>query len=416
MASPIIEFCNVSKSYLKNKKDFYKYFFKNKTQDNTFKHVLKDINLHINKGECLGIIGTNGAGKSTLLKLIAKIEKPSKGIININGKVRPILELGASFDYSLTGRENIFLSGLLLGYLKNDIEKKINEIINFSGIKDSIDNPLYFYSSGMIMRLAFAIQILTDPDILIIDEALSVGDFFFQQKCFKYINGLRKKKVTIIFVSHDMSIVRNLCSKVIHIKDGVIIDSGSAASVVSNYFNQSNNRKISKKVTSIPPKKNPVFGNNSFLYEWQSNDYLSENIKLFGIKAISLKTENEDQKLLINSNLIFEISSFVRSAHDKINIGFRNKLGLLITSIVIDNYDLKSSQFPCMRKFIVTFKLSLEAGVYSSKVVYTKNVNGNDKTLHVVDNIGPINILWQYDKNAPPFHGLVGLKHIIEKF
>lgn len=197
--------------------------------------ALNDITFEVGTGEVVGIIGKNGAGKSTTLGLIAGVLVPSSGGVKVVGRIAPLLELGAGFHHDLTGRENIVLNALLLGMEKKQVLSKMDEIISFSELEEFIDQPIRMYSSGMLSRLGFSIAIQTEPDILLIDEVLSVGDKDFQVKSTNKIREFKKKGVTIIFVSHDIESVRNLCDKVIWIEDHKLKMSGSVTEVLEEY-------------------------------------------------------------------------------------------------------------------------------------------------------------------------------------
>ena len=198
--------------------------------------ALENISFEVYKGDCFGIIGRNGAGKSTLLGLIAGVLKPDKGTIIVNGRISPLLELGAGFHPELTGRENIILNGVLLGMTKKEVLKKFDKIVEFSELEDFIDQPIRTFSSGMMMRLAFSVIAHLDPDILLIDEILAVGDVNFQKKCFKKIQEFKESKVTILFVSHDIDQVRNLCNRAMWIENHKIKFIGPADEVCDRYL------------------------------------------------------------------------------------------------------------------------------------------------------------------------------------
>lgn len=197
--------------------------------------ALSGISLCVHKSESLGIIGLNGAGKSTLLKVIAGVIKPVSGEVNVYGKVAPLIELGAGFDYELTARENIFLNTSILGFSKKEIEKKYERIVEFSEIKDFIYTPLKSFSSGMIARLGFSIATEVDPDILIIDEILAVGDEHFRKKSRERIIDFRKRGITILFVSHAMQEVKALCDRVVWLEHGRIRMAGNPEDVITEY-------------------------------------------------------------------------------------------------------------------------------------------------------------------------------------
>ena len=198
--------------------------------------VLKNINITINKGETVALIGTNGSGKSTLLKLMTRIIYPTKGTIETRGKLTSLLELGAGFHPDFTGRENIYFNAAIFGLTKQEIERRLDEIIEFSELGDFIDNPVRTYSSGMYMRLAFSIAINVDAEILLIDEILAVGDQHFQDKCFKKLTELKESDKTIVIVTHNLSQVEQLCNRAIWIKDGSIEMDSKPSEVVKKYI------------------------------------------------------------------------------------------------------------------------------------------------------------------------------------
>lgn len=197
--------------------------------------VLKGINLNIKKGEVVGLIGTNGSGKSTLLKLMTKILYPNKGTIEINGKLTSLLELGAGFHPDFSGRENIYFNASIFGLTKKQIDEKLNDIIEFSELEKYIDNPVRTYSSGMFMRLAFAVAINVNADILLVDEILSVGDEHFQNKCIEKMLDLKKQGKTMVFVTHSMQTVEKLCDRAVWLCNGKIQMDGDVNQVIEKY-------------------------------------------------------------------------------------------------------------------------------------------------------------------------------------
>jgi ABC-2 type transport system ATP-binding protein len=197
--------------------------------------ALDDVSLHIKKGEVFGIIGDNGAGKSTLLKLVARVLKPTNGRVWVKGRVAPLLEFGAAFHQDLSGRENVFLNGALLGFTQKEMEEKFPRIVEFAGLGDFIDAPMRTYSSGMWARLGFAIATDVEPDILIVDEVLSVGDEAFQIKSYARMEQFRKQGATILFVSHSMDVINGMCQQVAWIDHGRLQMVGEAADVIKAY-------------------------------------------------------------------------------------------------------------------------------------------------------------------------------------
>ena len=213
--------------------------------------ALKDVSFAVERGKTVGIIGPNGSGKSTVLKLITRILEPTSGQVVVQGRVSALIELGAGFHPDLTGRENVYLNGSLLGFSRKEMKAKFDSIVAFSELEKFIDVPIKHYSSGMHMRLGFAVAIHVDPDVLLIDEILAVGDQAFQNKCLGKIGELKRQGVTILFVSHDLEAVRNLCTSAIWLENGVIQERGTTDRVIDSYLNN---------VTTAPPSSPPTLG------------------------------------------------------------------------------------------------------------------------------------------------------------
>ncbi|WGS88444.1 ABC transporter ATP-binding protein [Methylomonas sp. UP202] len=223
--------------------------------------ALQDINFEIKHGDRVGIIGRNGAGKSTLLKILSRITNPSTGKITINGRVSSLLEVGTGFHPELTGRENIFLNGAILGMRKQEIQKKFDEIVDFAEVEKFLDTPVKHYSSGMYVRLAFSVAAHLEPDILIVDEVLSVGDSQFQKKCFEKMQEFNSKNITVIFVSHNMAIISELCTKGLLIKDGELKAVCSINECIDGYYKDYNEKTnfIQWSADSTPRNNKIVF-------------------------------------------------------------------------------------------------------------------------------------------------------------
>ncbi|MGN1107359.1 MAG: ABC transporter ATP-binding protein [Huintestinicola sp.] len=200
--------------------------------------ALENISFNVKKGEVVGLVGLNGSGKSTLLKIIAGVMKPTKGSVSVNGTIAPLIEVGAGFNPNLSGRENIFLNGMLLGYSKKYLQEHTQEIIDFAEIGEFIDVPLKNYSSGMRSRLGFAIATTVRPQILIVDEVLSVGDFKFKEKCHKRIQEMMANDTTVLIVSHSINQVKELCSRCIWLEKGHMVMDGPSQEVCDKYSKQ----------------------------------------------------------------------------------------------------------------------------------------------------------------------------------
>jgi len=199
-------------------------------------NALNDISFDVKRGEAFGIIGRNGSGKSTLLQIVCRILQPTSGTVDTNGRISALLELGAGFNPEFTGRENVYINGKILGFTDVEIDARFDEISKFADIGEFLDQPVKVYSSGMVLRLAFAVQVCVEPDLLIIDEALSVGDIFFQQKCFSRMHEIISGGTTCLFVSHDTAAVQNLCRRAMLLNRGKISFIGDAKETVSRYF------------------------------------------------------------------------------------------------------------------------------------------------------------------------------------
>lgn len=239
----VIKFDHVTKQFSKNShktfKEFLPALFKGEQTKESFT-ALDDISFEIQKGETVGIIGPNGSGKSTILKLIAGVMSPNKGKVTVHGNISPLIELGAGFHPELTGRENIFLNGAILGLSQKEIAANLKSIIDFAELQEFIDQPVKHYSSGMYMRLAFAVAVHTHPEILLVDEILAVGDTAFQKKCFKRMEEFQKSKdVTIIFVSHSLGQVEKFCSRSIYINNHHLLYDGKPIIANKKYISDS---------------------------------------------------------------------------------------------------------------------------------------------------------------------------------
>ncbi|MCP5107888.1 MAG: ABC transporter ATP-binding protein [bacterium] len=237
-----IEIKNISKKFktYHNKESNLKYVFLNllKGKRSTLHSVfwaLKDINFNIQKGKTIGFIGRNGSGKSTLLKLISRILYPDGGAIAAHGKISTLIELGSGFHPDLSGRENVYINASILGLSRAQVNEKFDEIVAFSGLEEFIDNPVKTYSSGMYVRLGFSVAINIDPDILLVDEVLAVGDEIFQRKCIEKINEFKKMGKTIVFVSHDLKTIEELCDQVFLLHNGRLVKEGKPVEVISEY-------------------------------------------------------------------------------------------------------------------------------------------------------------------------------------
>ena len=227
-----------------------------KTVDN--RKVLKDISFTVNKGETIGIIGKNGCGKSTLLKLLSKIIYPDSGNIQINGRVSSLIELGAGFHPDMSGRENLYTNASILGLEKKEIDRKFDNILEFSELREFIDNPVRTYSSGMYLRLAFSVAVNVEPDILLIDEILSVGDINFQKKSFNKIKEIKKNGATIVIVSHSLGQIEELCSRCIWLDNGYVKEIGESKEINEKYRENMEEKRLRKYYKEINKENSPI--------------------------------------------------------------------------------------------------------------------------------------------------------------
>ena len=329
-------------------------------------HALNDINFDVLKGECVGIIGPNGAGKSTLLKMLAGVLTPTSGSVNVTGRVASLLELGAGFNPELSGRENIFFQGALLGIPKSEMAKNVEKIINFADIGEFIDQPVRVYSSGMFVRLAFSVMIHSQPEILIVDEALAVGDVRFQKKCVDFMRNFRDAGNTILFVSHDIYTVKAFCSRVILINKGRVEMDG-APEIVANHYHQlmfPTQHDITKQILPDNPKDELINVDNSVhtLHAdlsdtdlmWGSGSATIDHIMINGVRKPNLISW--DNPLLIQLQISWNYDEVLEiilreQVESKLLVGCRleNSSGIVITNFtnsVLPNVAFDISKVP----------------------------------------------------------------------
>lgn len=389
--------------------------------------ALKDVNFEIKRGEAIAIIGRNGGGKSTLLEILTGTLTPTTGEVTVNGRVSALLELGSGFNPEYSGRDNVIINGLLLGLSKEDILNRFEEIEAFAEIGTAIDRPVKTYSSGMMMRLAFSVQVLCDPDILIIDEALSVGDFFFQQKCLNHIRKLCSKGVTLLFVSHDMGAVLQICQSAIFLKHGRIVSTGRAEMVTHKYFADDVNSKEHKDTSGLMAS---VTHENSAVPEmdcdtvskgklWVNPD-LTEK-KSSSLLSVSVLTENEMPSSAFRIGDIVKIiveylPNDIHCTH--INVGLKDKYGK--TCAATGTAQLGKSGLVAVKNAVsvhvmFSIKLLIEAGNYSIFIVmgYLQSPSHGER-LDATPDIGPIAVNWNYEEHTPPFIGPIGLPTQVE--
>ena len=342
-------------------------------------NALKNISFSVADGETLGIIGQNGAGKSTLLKILIGILLPDSGSIHIDGKITGLLELGTGFNAEMTGLQNIYMNGTLLGMSNSEIKQKEDEIINFTELGYFIYEPLKTYSSGMVMRLAFSVAIHADPKCFLVDEALSVGDAYFQQKSMNKIREFRKNGGSIIFVSHDMNAVKMLCDRAILLDDGNIIEYGLPEDIVNSYNFIISLKSEKQKDMVLRKAENKSFG--TFDVE---------------IKNVEIKGEKSKSNIL-SSGEMAEISIIIFSKTEIANmtIGFviRDKFGQDIFGTNTFHHNLKidfkkNKEYKC----IIKMPLNIGAGKYNITVAVHSKDTHLEHCSHWVDNVADFEI------------------------
>jgi lipopolysaccharide transport system ATP-binding protein len=336
----VIKAVNLSKIYYlyENNKDRVKEVFNpfGKKYSRCF-YALNNVSFEIKKGEMVGIIGKNGAGKSTLLKIITGVLNQTSGTIEVKGNISALLELGAGFNPDMTGMENIFLMGALMGFSKEEMTNKVEAILKFADIGEFINQPVKTYSSGMMVRLAFAVQTQVNPDILIVDEALAVGDALFQKRCFQRINELVADGTTILFVSHDQELIRTMTNRAIFLVNGEIVEQGLSSDVILSYrkFLHNEERRYWEEISQ---QYNQKVKNNEIL---DGNSYGDMDAQIVDVKVFNEKME-EQNLFYPKEKIIIKASIKINKRLEHLNIGLRirNKEGIKIYSWGTLNQDI----------------------------------------------------------------------------
>jgi len=302
-------------------------------------YAMKDVSFEIKRGETVGILGRNGAGKSTLLKMITGVLTPTSGSIEVNGKIASLLELGAGFNPEMTGLENIYLNGTLMGFTKEEMDRKVDAIITFADIGEFIYQPAKMYSSGMYARLAFAVSISVEPDILIVDEALSVGDIKFQIKCVNKFKELQERGITILFVSHDIFTVRSFCSKAVWLHNGTVKEVGDVAEVSANYnefmYGETEQNTASKTTTTeILPVHKETVKTFDAINRWGEHEGIIEYVEIFN------NTMQQQDIFGLNEEIFIKMivnTSNIQNSNLSLAISVKDKNGIdLIVSTTRD--------------------------------------------------------------------------------
>lgn len=376
----------VKESFSLTKKKFHKEHY-----------ALNNVSFSVEKGDLVGIVGTNGSGKSTLLKIISGVLTHSSGEIVVNGKVAALLELGAGFNMEYTGIENIFLNATMMGFRKDEIKKKLDDILNFAELGEYIYQPVKTYSSGMFARLAFSVAINVEPDILIVDEALSVGDMYFQAKCMTKMKEMFESGVTVLYVSHDLNSIKSLCNKAIYLENGILIDYDDSEKVVDSYaknirdqmtratqdnqYREEDFRSVDSLVISKEKfKDNPSFHEKVKYFRQGTQEAMLTELEVLGEDGYPLVEGCFNEKITIRMYVSFNEDCQISIGYhirDKQNIEY------LGSNTLIENIgEIKGSKG---QKLLVEFKtrLPLVEGVYNFSTVLSTTTIKNRAAVFV---------------------------------
>lgn len=384
---PILEIQSLSKKFnihhengaylsLREKLSDLVKFNSSKTKDEEF-WALKDVSFNVMHGESIGIIGKNGAGKSTLLKILSKITPPTSGKIITRGRIASLLEVGTGFHPELTGRENVFLNGSILGMRKREIDVHFDEIIDFAGTEKFLDTPLKHYSSGMQLRLAFAVAAFLEPEVLVIDEVLAVGDLEFQKKCLGKMDDVTKSGRTLLFVSHQLGMVRQLCSKALLLDNGAVLSYGKVDAVLDDY-------------TQFTERSNEFINTNND----QRKIYSIEEVKSLNAERIRCSNFAHDEDVILK--IEFVSYQELRNTHLLAAVNNRNGQRIFSSDIALDNYKIKTNERTIA--YLTLPKETLAPGNYTFFLgIHCPNTIGYD----VKDHICPITIFDNGSEFAP---------------
>ncbi|MCF0187302.1 MAG: ABC transporter ATP-binding protein [Bacteroidaceae bacterium] len=373
--------------------------------------ALNDVSLEVKKGECIGIIGTNGSGKSTMLKIITGVLSPTAGEVEVNGRISALLELGAGFNQEYTGMENIYLNGTMLGYSKEEIDSRLDDILSFADIGEFVFQPVKTYSSGMFVRLAFAVAINIDPEILIVDEALSVGDVFFQAKCYKKFEEFKASGKTILFVSHDLGAISKYCDRAVLINKGHKIGEGSPKEMINIYKKILVGQDSGEAVDEI--RNENTEGSDS----WKSNYSINPNVNEYGngkatIVDFAVVDDSGNFTNAILKGSTFTVKSRVRFNEDVANpiftMSFKTLKGIDVTGT---NTMYEKVEVPLAKageEYVASFtqEMNMQGGEYLMSISCT-GYEGDDfvayHRLYDVINISVVstkNTVGYYDMNS----------------
>ena len=357
-------------------------------------YALNDVSFEIKKGETVGIIGKNGSGKSTLLKIITGVLTPTSGRVTVNGRISALLELGAGFNPEYTGMENIYFQGNLMGFEREEMEAKVQEILDFADIGDFIDQPVKNYSSGMFARLAFAVAINVEPEILIVDEALSVGDAKFQNKCLSRIKRMQESGLTILFVSHSTAQVNSICTSAIWLNNGVLMEQGDCFEVTSLYtYDQSGDtrQQINVSTNAIELERESLYSNEDSFQSAKSIEKLfySGEVDILGYRLLD---EQKFEKYTLTSaglcGFLLKLKTSRDILHPLIGFGIYNNLDESIIHFNSECLRETPTHILNNTEFVIQYSFQLpelRSGEYIIKIGLDDGVIGlNEKLIHAV--------------------------------
>lgn len=372
-------------------------------------YALNNISFEIKKGETVGIIGTNGSGKSTILKIITGVLNSTSGTVQVNGRISALLELGAGFNPEYTGIQNIYLNGTMMGYSKDEIDKKIDGIVNFADIGDFINQPVKTYSSGMFVRLAFAVSINIDPQVLIVDEALSVGDVFFQAKCYKKFDEFKKAGKTILFVTHDLGSISKYCDRAILLNKGIKVYDGNTKEAIDIYKKILVNQ-LDEQVNDFSESKEIM----SSGIKWKDSIVTNPNIVEYGSKKAEIidfciiENKNITNNVVKGREFLIKMKVFFKCKIEDPIFAFtiKNLKGVEITgtNTMIEKVDLNIvNENECKE---ITFKqvMNLQGGQYLLSLGCTGYVDGEFTVYHRLYDICDITVI--SDKNTVGYYDM----------
>ncbi len=385
-------------------------------------YALHNVSFDVKRGETVGIIGTNGSGKSTILKIITGVLNPSGGHVEIDGRISALLELGAGFNMEYTGIENIYLNGTMIGFSREEIDAKMQDILDFADIGDFVHQPVKTYSSGMFVRLAFAVAINIDPEILIVDEALSVGDVFFQAKCYKKFEDFKKMGKTILFVSHDLGSISKYCDRVVLLNRGKKLAEGTPKEMVSMYkrimVNQDKAEEIAAHqmdMSSLEEEDEKEIKEAACEGQWKNHYNLNPDVDEYGngaaeIEDFAIIDENGNYTNAIVKGTRFRLKSkvkFKQDIHDPIfTYTFKNIQGVAITGT---NTMYEKKDVPLAKEgetYVATFEqdMFLQGGEYLLSMSCTGYRDGEFQVYHRLYDVCNVTVV--SDKNTVGFYDM----------